>query len=82
MTLLNNQINAVKHLMPYKVGALFMEMGTGKTRAAMEIINATPTDLVVWICPFNTKQNALTEINKWGGFSMQCIVIGIEVLKF
>jgi SNF2 family DNA or RNA helicase len=67
--------------MPYKVGALFMEMGTGKTRAAMEIIRQSDADLIIWICPFNTKQNAQTEINKWGGMPAPLIIVGIESIQ-
>lgn len=40
MSLLSQQKAAIKHLERWKVGALFMEAGTGKTRAALEIINS------------------------------------------
>ena len=33
------QNKAVEKLLPIRVGALFMEMGTGKTRTAIEIVH-------------------------------------------
>ena len=52
--LLNTQVEAKKKLIPFKVGALFMEAGTGKTRVAVELVNPVQPDLVVWIGPFQT----------------------------
>lgn len=42
-----------------------MQMGTGKTRVAIELIHSTDSDLALFICPFSTKENLQTEINKW-----------------
>ena len=48
MNLLPNQEKALTKQLPKKVGALFMKMGTGKTRVALELVNAVPEiDLVV-----------------------------------
>ena len=42
-----------KHL-SNKVGALFMKMGTGKTRVAVELVNTVENlDLVVYIAPLD-----------------------------
>ena len=49
--LLQGQIKCIKHLLNWKVGAIFMDAGTGKTRVAMEIVNASPCDCIVWIAP-------------------------------
>ena len=51
MNLLVNQSNAKNHLHDWRVGALFMEAGTGKTRVAVEIANESPCDLIVWLGP-------------------------------
>ncbi len=85
-TLLTSQTNAKEHLLSRKVGALFMEMGTGKTRAAIELVNSIPeVDLVVWIGPYQTIHNpngVVTEINKWGGFVCPNVVyIGVETIQ-
>lgn len=51
-----------------KVGALFMEMGTGKTRTMLEIIKnkhqKMKFDKVLWLCPCSAKLNIKVEIEK------------------
>jgi hypothetical protein len=86
--LLPNQTQARAKLLPYKVGALFMEPGTGKTRAAMELINAVDdVDLVVWIGPLNTIRTpdgvptVMDEVAKWGGFRCEAVYYGIESIQ-
>lgn len=88
MNLLSNQTEAKAKLLPFKVGALFMEPGTGKTRVSVELVNAIDDiDLVVWIGPLNTirtPKNVLSvkdEIEKWGGFNARSIYFGIESLQ-
>lgn len=76
---LDSQTQAINKLQNVKCGALFMEAGTGKTRSAMELIKNTTTDLVIWFTPFQTKQNLLDELNKWGG--LDCDIIGIESIQ-
>ncbi|EGQ0551482.1 DEAD/DEAH box helicase family protein, partial [Listeria monocytogenes] len=44
MTLLDNQKQALIKLKKYKVGALFMKPGSGKTRVACELINDVNPD--------------------------------------
>lgn len=61
-----NQKLAVKKLERLRVGALFMEPGTGKTRAAVELINSSKADYVLFIVPFQTKKNIKKELIKWG----------------
>ena len=48
------QQEAIEKLSKLKVGALFMEMGTGKTKVALDLINSkkNKVDYVLWICPF------------------------------
>lgn len=42
-----------------------MEQGTGKTRVAIELAHSTDSDYVLFLCPFSTKNNLTTEIEKW-----------------
>ena len=59
MNLLPQQYDAKEHLQEWKVGALFMEPGTGKTRVACELVNEVQDiDLVVWIGPLRTIRTA------------------------
>lgn len=64
--LMDHQQRAVDKLMRVKVGALFMDMGTGKTLTAMEIIRrrADKIGRVVWICPVSLKHTIAREIEK------------------
>lgn len=78
-TFLDSQIKCLDKLSKTKVGALFMDAGTGKTRSAMELIKSTNTDYIVWFTPFQTKKNLRTEINKWGG--LDCDIVGIESIQ-
>lgn len=87
-TLLSNQSEAKTKLLPFKVAALFMEPGTGKTRVAVELVNAVhDIDLVVWIGPYHTIHTAdgiptvMDEIGKWGGFNAGAIYYGIESIQ-
>ena len=65
-----------------KVGALFMEMGTGKTRTALELINFNKKniDLVLWFTPCSTKKNLQKEIKKWN-FNQELLIFGWETLS-
>lgn len=84
---LPDQVKAKSHLSDWRVGALFMEPGTGKTRVAVEIANESPCDLIVWIGPLQTIRpkpgisTIIEEINKWGGFASNVIYTGIESLQ-
>lgn len=60
------QTEALERFKRLKVGALFMKMGTGKTRVAMELVNYNNTDYLLYITPFSTIENVRTEIEKWG----------------
>lgn len=80
--LLDSQISAIDKLSRYKVGALFMEPGTGKTRSAIELIKSTPVESVIWATPFRTKDNLKMEIDKWGGIgNRKLVIIGIETIS-
>lgn len=76
----SNQLEAFKKFSKLKVGALFMEMGTGKTKVALELVNYNKVDLLIYITPFSTKTNIENEIKKWG-ISCDYIIIGYETIQ-
>ena len=64
--LLPHQKAAVNKLIKLKVGALFMEQGTGKTITTLEIARARldneKINSVIWLCPCSAKGNIKREI--------------------
>lgn len=85
--LLPYQKNAVEKLRKVKVGALFMEQGTGKTITALELyrlrMDEKKVDGLVWLCPCAAKQNIKEEMFKQLPEEMlkNIIVCGIESLS-
>lgn len=81
------QQKAVDKLLPLRIGALYMDMGTGKTRTALEIIsrriNAGKLDRVLWLCPCSIKQNIAADISKHctDGWESHIAIAGIESLS-
>lgn len=76
----------VDKLIGIRVGALYMEMGTGKTRTALEIIqrrlDAGKLDHVLWLCPCSVKENLRDDIRKHSdGALAKIAVYGIESLS-
>lgn len=51
-----------------KVGALFMKMGSGKTKVAVDLANANKSkvNLLLWICPNQVRDSTIRELKKWG----------------
>lgn len=87
--LLPQQRQARTKLIDYKVGALFMEPGTGKTRVAVELVNEVPgIDLVVWVGPLRSIKpleknipSIVDEVEKWGGFrAKEVVYMGVETI--
>lgn len=76
----NNQLLAFEKFSKLKVGALFMEMGTGKTRVAIELVNYNKCDLLIYIAPFSTKSNIENEMIKWK-VNCEYIIIGYETIQ-
>lgn len=77
-TLTQQQQAAIQHLNEWRVGALFMEPGTGKTRAAMTLANSTPATWLLWVGPLRTLSSIKAEAEKWGGFKMPVSYYGVE----
>lgn len=79
--LLDSQVNAIDKLRKYKVGALFMEPGTGKTMAAYRLAESVPdVDYYLWLTPFQTKANLAVELDKCNG-NLVIDIVGIESLS-
>lgn len=76
----DDQKQAIDKLDKLRVGALFMEPGTGKTLTALNIISTADTDWVLFIVPFQTKQNLKDELDKWE-FDMPYRIVGVETLS-
>ncbi|WP_286978824.1 DEAD/DEAH box helicase [Aminobacterium sp. UBA5514] len=64
--LMPHQKEAVAKVLPAKVNGLFMDMGTGKTRTAVELarIRSQKIDHVIWFTPVTLKNNVKREILK------------------
>ncbi len=77
--LLDQQIKVKTKLEKVKVGAFFMEAGTAKTRPALELSNEINPDVIVWVTPFQTKDNLREELNKWKGNDV--LIYGIESIQ-
>lgn len=84
--LLPYQQDAVSKLSQLKVGALYMEQGTGKTRTALSLIGprlaAGKVDCVLWLCPCSVKKNLKEDlIFHCGGMPEEIVIRGIESLS-
>lgn len=82
------QSKAVDKISKLKVGALYMEQGTGKTRTALEIIknkmDKGKIEVVLWLCPCSVKNNLKEDIIKHTGelpTENNIIIRGIESLS-
>lgn len=63
----DNQQAAFEKLRELKVGALFLGCGCGKTQTAVALINSVDdVDLVLWVCPFQTKGNVAKYAARFG----------------
>lgn len=67
MSNIKNQQLAFDKLSKLKVGALFLDTGTGKTKVALDLIasKAHKVDYILWICPFSIKGEIEAERLKW-----------------
>lgn len=65
--MLPHQAEAFSKMARNKVGAIFMEMGTGKSLVAINLIafyRNRGVNRCIWVCPVNTIQTIVSEINK------------------
>lgn len=78
--MMKEQIKAYKKFCKLKVGSLFMEMGTGKTKVAIDLVNYNNVDLLIYVAPFSTLANIEDELKKWG-LNCEYILIGYETIS-
>lgn len=73
--LMAHQVAAVEKIKPTRVGGLFMEMGTGKSRTAIELVQkrSRKTDHAVWFCPVSLKETVRQEILKHTNCTDICV---------
>jgi SNF2 family DNA or RNA helicase len=76
-SLLSHQKEAVAKLLPARVGALYMDMGTGKSRTAIELarLRQHKIDRVIWFCPVSLKPTIRYEILKHTDCSPESICV-------
>lgn len=80
------QKKAVEKLSRVKVGALYMEMGTGKTRTALELaqmrLEAGKVKQILWLCPFSVQKDLPELLSEHAeDFESQIRIAGIESLS-
>jgi SNF2 family DNA or RNA helicase len=80
------QLSAVTKLIGLRVGALYMDMGTGKTRTALELakirLDKDKIDRVLWFCPYSIQKNLTDDLDKHcDGWESIIKVCGIETLS-
>ena len=78
--LTKKQIRAFEKFKRLKVGALFMKMGTGKTRVAIELVDYNNCDLLLYVAPFSALDNIEAEFKKWG-LKTPYILSGYETIS-
>lgn len=76
----NNQQQAFDKFKQLKVGALFMKMGTGKTKIALDLVKYNNVDFLLYVTPYSTKQNIQNEIDKWG-VNCDYRIVGYETIQ-
>ena len=83
---MGHQQKAYDKLKRLKVGALYMGMGTGKTRTAIELIkdrlDKGKVNHVLWFCPCSVKTNLKRDIEKHSdNFMEHTTIMGIESIS-
>ena len=75
-----NQDKAFEKFRELKVGALFMKMGSGKTRVAIDLVNYNQVDYCLYVTPYATKDNIVAELKRWK-IDCPCDVVGYETIQ-
>lgn len=83
--LLTHQVAAVNKLKKIKIGALYMEMGTGKTRTVLELakmrLEKNKIEHILWLCPCSVKKSLEMELKKHTDDTSNITICGIETLS-
>ena len=79
---MNKQEEAFKKLSKLKVGMLAMEMGTGKTKVALDLMASKKhkVDYMLWVCPFSIKSEIEAERIKWHP-ELNIEIVGVETIS-
>lgn len=84
-SLLSHQVAAVEKLKKIKIGALYMEMGTGKTRTVLELaklrLDKQKINHILWLCPCSVKKSLELELRKHADDISAITICGIETLS-
>ena len=77
-----NQLKALAKFKELRVAALFMEMGTGKTRTALELARQAIDDFdeVLWLAPKSTLNNLDNELSLYDPLPKPITMMGYETL--
>lgn len=79
------QQKAFNKLSKLKCGALFMKMGTGKTKVALDLAKSKEqvVDCLVWIAPASLlrTQNYKNEFSKWNTFTKEIYFFSVESIS-
>lgn len=57
-----------------------MQMGTGKTKVALDLVKYNNVNLLIYVCPFSTKENIEKEFEKWS-INCEYLIVGYESLQ-
>ena len=79
------QQEAYEKLIKLRVGALYLEMGLGKTRTALELVQTrlekNKIEKVLWLCPCSTKKNLEQQIKEHSDLIHKIEIFGIESIS-
>lgn len=79
------QAEAYNKLIKLKVGALYLEMGLGKTRTTLELVQRRfelgKIDRVLWFCPCSTKTNLVEQIKTHSNLLTIIDIVGLETIS-
>lgn len=80
-----HQVAAIRKMLPLPHGALFMEMGTGKTKTALDIFatkyQAGEVDSLLWLGPLNTLPHISAQVEQHLAVRAPICMIGLESLS-
>lgn len=80
--LLDNQLNAITKLQHLKVGALYMDPGTGKTLTAWKLAESIPgLKYVLWFTPYQNKSNQTQMLAEYNAIDLLIDIVGIETIS-
>lgn len=80
-----HQVAALEKMLPLPFGALFMEMGTGKTKVAFDLFAskkaAGQVDALLWLGPLNTFSHISEQVAQHLGEHYAVCMVGLESLS-